>query len=129
MARAVWIWLLAPGVQSSPEKLQAALAAWLSPGVQTGIFLTGLCGAAAFVLSLRSMVWLALSLTGLGVVLASGLPVSGDEAPLASSWASGQWFNLRGLAALSAAAWPFLAMAWLALILFAARRSSFTRYA
>lgn len=129
MARAVWIWLLAPGVQSSPEKLQAALAAWLSPGVQTGIFLTGLCGAAAFVLSLRSMVWLALSLTGLGVVLASGLPVSGYEAPLASSWASGQWFNLRGLAALSAAAWPFLAMAWLALILFAARRSSFTRYA
>lgn len=129
MTRATWIWLLAPGAQSSPENLQAALAAWLSPGVQTGIFLAGLCGAAAFALSLRSMVWMALLLTGLGIVLASGLPISGYEAPLASSWASGQWFNLRGLAALSAAAWPFLAMAWLALVLFALRRSSSTRYA
>jgi len=129
MARTTWIWLLVPGVQSSPEKLQAALASWLSPGVQTGVFLAGLCGAAAFALSLRSMLWMALLLTGLGIVLASGLPISGYEAPLASSWASGQWFNLRGLAALSAAAWPFLALAWLALVLFALRRSPSTRYA
>jgi VanZ family protein len=128
LVRAVWIWLLAPGAQASPEKLQSALAVWLSPGVQTGIFLAGLGGAAAFVLSLQSMIRLVLVLTCLGVVLASGLPNSGYEASLASSWASGQWFNLRGLAALSAAVWPFLVLAWLSLALVSLRQSSFTHY-
>lgn len=128
LVRAGWIWLLAPGAQASPEKLQAALAIWLSPGVQTGVFLAGLGGAAAFVLSLKSMIRLVLILTCVGVVLSSGLPNSGYEASLASSWASGQWFNLRGLAALSAAVWPFLVLAWLILALVCLRQSSFTHY-
>jgi hypothetical protein len=121
--RGLWIWLLVPGAQADPERLQIMLTNWLSPGVQTGIFLAGLCGAAAFVLSLTAMIRVAIALTVMGVTLANGLPGTGYEASLASSWASGQWFNLRGLAALSAASWPILVIVWLALVLMTLRRS------
>ncbi len=121
--RGLWIWLLVPGAQADPERLQIMLANWLSPGVQTGIFLAGLFGAAAFVLSLTAMIRVAIALTVMGVTLANGLPGTGYEASLASSWASGQWFNLRGLAALSAASWPILVIVWLALVLMTLRRS------
>lgn len=123
LTRGLWIWLLTPGVHTDPEKLSSALLLWLSPGVQTGVFLASLCGAAAFVLRLTDLVRLALVLTVLGVLLANGLPSAGYEASLTASWALGQWFNLRGLAALSAAAWPILVILWLSLVLIALRRS------
>lgn len=121
VVRAGWIWLLAPGVQADPEKLWATLGDWLTPGVQTGIFLAGLLGAAAFAWSLSALVRLALGLTLLALVLANGLPSSGYE-PSLNNWASGQWFNLRGLAALCAAIWPLFVILWLLLVDRALRR-------
>lgn len=123
LTRALWIWLLTPGAHTDPQKLSHALLSWLSPGVQTGVFLAGLCGAAAFVLRLTTLIRLAVVLTALGVLLANGLPSAGYEAALTASWALGQWFNLRGLAALSATAWPILVIIWLSLVLLALRRS------
>ena len=127
LVRALWIWLLAPGVQADPEQLRATLGEWLTPGVQTGIFLAGLLGAAAFAWRLIALIRLVLVLTLLALVLANGLPSSGYE-PSLSNWASGQWFNLRGLAALSAAVWPLFVVLWLLLVERALRRSASSVY-
>ena len=127
MVRALWIWLLAPGVQADPEQLRAALDEWLTPGVQTGIFLAGLLGAAAFAWPLIALIRLAVGLTLLALLLANGLPSSGYE-PSLNSWAAGQWFNLRGLAALCAAVWPLFVVLWLLLVDRALRRSASSVY-
>jgi hypothetical protein len=95
--------------------------------VQTGIFLAGLLGAAAFAWRLIALIRLVLVLTLLALVLANGLPSSGYE-PSLSNWASGQWFNLRGLAALSAAVWPLFVVLWLLLVERALRRSASSVY-
>jgi VanZ family protein len=121
ITRGLWIWLLAPGVQTDPEQLRVALSQWLSPGVQTGIFLTGLAGSAAFAWPLTGLIRLTLALSLLALSLANGLPSSGYE-PSLDNWASGQWFNLRGLAALCAATWPLIVVVWLLLVYRALRR-------
>ncbi|MFZ9314610.1 MAG: VanZ family protein [Burkholderiaceae bacterium] len=127
VVRALWIWLLAPGAQADPEQLRAALSEWLTPGAQTGIFLAGLLGAAAFAWRLVALIRLALGLTLMALLLANGLPSSGYE-PSLSSWASGQWFNLRGLAALCAAVWPLVVVLWLLLVDRALRQSTSSVY-
>jgi VanZ family protein len=75
----------------------AAITSWLTAGAQAG------CGLAVT------------------LMLANTLPENEFIASSISDWSRGRWLNLQLLANLSAMIWPFLALAWLQLVL--SRRS------
>ena len=109
--RAGWVWLLSP----------AAITSWLTAGAQAGVVLAllsayGLAGARLSHQRLAAVCGLAVTL-----MLANTLPENEFIASSISDWSRGRWLNLQLLANLSAVIWPFLALAWLQLVL--SRRS------
>jgi VanZ family protein len=121
-SRTAWILLLQPpplGV----ETIWASLATWFSPGVQVGLLLVALLGAAVAFLAPLSLCGLGMVLSLLMVMLASGLPSSVAEPSIPIVLAQGQWVNLRGLAAWAATLWPIISMAWLGLWMLKSRRT------
>lgn len=101
--RLIWVALLG-------KALPDPVASWLSPGVQAGLVLASLLAAVtvAFGPLLRAVSLVGLIVGGLvlGQAVSLLLPLPDGQ------WAAGPWFNLRGLAQLSAAIWPFLALGW-----------------
>jgi hypothetical protein len=104
--------LLVP-TSHDPAGLAQAIEVWLTAGVQTGLVVTALVGAAMAGLSTRGQTILVLILLLLLVSVSSGQPGSGYDNVLAQTWSQGRWFNLRGLASWSAALWPVATMIWL----------------
>jgi len=106
--RLVWVALLGPTYLHPIET-------WLSPGVQAGLVLAGLLSAAAVALGPIMRVLALIGLLGSGLALSQSVSLLG---PLPSGvWAAGPWFNLRGLAQVSATLWPFLALGWALVLL------------
>ncbi|MFM1860392.1 MAG: VanZ family protein [Burkholderiaceae bacterium] len=106
--RVTWVVLLG----SSPGEV---LIAWMTPGVQAGLVLAGLISAAVIALGGLSRILLLIALVTLSFVLSQAVTLLG---PLTQGvWASGPWFNLRGLAQSSAALWPLLTLGWAAVLL------------
>ena len=112
LIRVLWMSLLVPAVQY-PAGLSQAIEAWLTAGVQTGLVVTALLGAAMVGLSARGQLGLVVALLVLLVGVSSGQPESGYDNFLAQTWSQGRWLNLRGLASWSAALWPVVALMWL----------------
>jgi VanZ family protein len=112
LIRIVWMSLLVPAVQY-PNGLLQAIEVWLTAGVQTGLVVTALLGAAMAGLSARAQLSLVIILLALLVGVSSGQPESGYDNFIAQTWSQGRWLNLRGLASWSAALWPAFALAWL----------------
>lgn len=112
LLRVLWMRLLVP-TSHDPAGLAQAIEVWLTAGVQTGLVVTALVGAAMAGLSTRGQTILVLILLLLLVSVSSGQPGSGYDNVLAQTWSQGRWFNLRGLASWSAALWPVATMIWL----------------
>ena len=112
LIRVLWMSLLVPAVQY-PAGLTQAIEAWLTAGVQTGLVVAALLGAAMAGLSARGQLSLVVALLVLLVGVSSGQPESGYDNFLAQTWSQGRWLNLRGLASWSAALWPVAALLWL----------------
>lgn len=121
-SRMVWILLLQP-YPPGVEAFGASLAAWFSPGVQVGLLLVALLGAAVAFLAPLGLCGLGIVLSLLMIMLASGLPNSMAEPSTPIVLARGQWVNLRGLAAWAATLWPIVSMAWLGLWMLKSRRT------
>ncbi len=115
MIRGLWIWQLSPGASADPLLLLIALHNWLNPGAQTGLFLAGLLGAAAFTLEARGLAWLGVALTCLALTLSAGLgPIEGQAA--LTGWGASHWSNLQGLAYFCFEVWPLAFLMWMLMI-------------
>ncbi|MGA1063132.1 MAG: VanZ family protein [Burkholderiaceae bacterium] len=121
-SRMAWVLLLQPHPLAH-DTLWVGLEAWFSPGVQVGLLLVALLGAAVAFLGPLGLCGLGMALALLLAMLASGLPNADTEPNVIVVLAQGQWINLRGLAAWAAALWPFVSMGWLALWLLKSRRT------
>jgi VanZ family protein len=115
LIRGLWIWQLSPGASADNVLLLVALHNWLNPGVQTGLFLAGLLGAAAFVLEARGLAKLGLVLICLALGFSASLgPAEGD--PVLVGWGAGHWSNLQGLAYFCFEVWPLAFLMWMLMI-------------
>ncbi len=113
LLRLGWTLVLAPSADSI-EGLRQAVEVWLTAGVQTGLLLAALLGAALAGLSQQGQARLVMVLLVSLVVLSSSQPDSGYDHLLSQGWSQGQWLHLRGLASWSAAVWPLACFVWLA---------------
>ena len=112
LIRGFWIWQLSPGASEDTSLLLAALHGWLNPGVQTGLFLAGLIGAAAFALEERGLAKLGVVLIGLALGLSASLG-SLESAPALTGWGARHWSNLQGLAYFCFEVWPLAFLVWM----------------
>lgn len=115
LIRGFWIWQLSPGASGDALLLLDALRGWLNPGVQTGLFLAGLIGAAAFALEERGLAKLGVVLICLALGLSAGLGPSESSSALAG-WSTRHWSNLQGLAYFCFEAWPLAFLMWMLMI-------------
>jgi VanZ family protein len=110
-AVALLIRTLAAAVFVGPE---SALA-WLTPGAGAGLLL----GGAALFLALLPM-RLRLAVAGLalltGTILVNLAPFNPYSVAALAVWRQGHFLNFNGLTRLAASFWPFLALAYLALL-------------
>jgi hypothetical protein len=115
LIRGLWIWQLSPGASEDTLLFLAALHSWLNPGVQTGLFLAGLLGAAAFALEPRGLARLGVVLICFALGLSASLgAVQGP--PILAGWGERHWSNLQGLAYFCFEVWPLLFLMWMLMI-------------
>jgi len=115
LIRGLWIWQLSPGASADSVLLLIALHGWLSPGVQTGLFLAGLLGAAAFALEARGLAKLGVVLICLALGLSASLGSAEGSATLVG-WGARHWSNLQGLAYFCFEVWPLAFLMWMLMI-------------
>lgn len=111
VVRAAWVHTLSAADQAS----------WLTAGAQAGLVLALLGAYGLAEARLRQQRIAAICGLAVTIMLANTLPENGYLASGLADWSRGRWLNLQLLANLAAVAWPFLAMAWLWLVL--SRRS------
>lgn len=115
LIRGLWIWQLSPGASEDTLLFLAALHGWLNPGVQTGLFLAGLLGAAAFALEPRGLARLGVVLICLALGLSASLGAV-QGAPILAGWGGRHWSNLQGLAYFCFEVWPLIFLMWMLMI-------------
>ncbi len=115
LIRGLWIWQLSPGASEDSLLFLAALHSWLNPGVQTGLFLAGLLGAAAFALEPRGLARLGVVLICFVLGLSASLGAVQGQ-PILAGWGERHWSNLQGLAYFCFEVWPLLFLMWMLMI-------------
>lgn len=115
LIRGLWIWQLSPGASEDSLLFLAALHSWLNPGVQTGLFLAGLLGAAAFALEPRGLARLGVVLICFALGLSASLGAVQGQ-PILAGWGERHWSNLQGLAYFCFEVWPLLFLMWMLMI-------------
>jgi hypothetical protein len=96
------------------------LLAWLTPGAQLGLLAGLAVAAAAVALPRTARLALAAVLLLAATVFVNLAPANPYLAASLKVWRQGHFLNFNGLTRLVAAAWPFLALAYLMVL--AARR-------